>query len=48
MAVLDWEPVALEEVIELSGLSMPVAALALEDLSRLGLVRGDAGWWTRC
>ncbi len=45
--VLESEPASLEQVVRRCGSTLGEVAAALEQLSELGLVEGERGWWWR-
>ncbi|MGH9030065.1 MAG: DNA-processing protein DprA [Acidimicrobiales bacterium] len=47
LAALDHDPAPLDAIVLRSGLSIGEAALALEQLSGLGIAESEAGWWSR-
>jgi DNA processing protein len=47
LAVLGADPVTLDAVVLRTGFALGAAAVALEELDRRGLVRGEGGFWWR-
>ena len=47
LAVLGWQPIGVDQVVEATGLAPSRVALSLVRLEQDGWARGQGGWWER-
>jgi len=48
LSLVEWVPTGVDDIVEQAGMAVGEVVFALEELRQAGLVREEAGWWSRC